>query len=102
MILLYGKNDHRARGAVFFDKLLHWQDAVLQSVCHVEKAEAVFKANYIMDYKTSSNGEIKIFENVKINKVVVALDAAKVNILSINSSDESVEDYYLNLIRRVD
>ena len=64
-------------------------------------AEEVLKTLKIKDYKTSSNGEIKIFESVKINNIVVALNEAKVDVLAINSSDESVEDYYLNLIRRI-
>lgn len=68
---------------------------------NLKKAEEVLKTLKIKDYKTSSNGEIKIFENVKINTIVVALNEAKVDVLAINSSDESVEDYYLNLIRRI-
>lgn len=68
---------------------------------NLKKAEEVLKTLKIKDYKTSSNGEIKIFESVKINNIVVALNEAKVDVLAINSSDESVEDYYLNLIRRI-
>ena len=68
---------------------------------NLKKAEEVLKTLKIKDYKTSSNGEIKIFESVKINNIVVALNEAKVEVLAINSSDESVEDYYLNLIRRI-
>ena len=68
---------------------------------NLKKAEEVLKTLKIKDYKTSSNGEIKIFESVKTNTIVVALNEAKVDVLAINSSDESVEDYYLNLIRRI-
>ena len=51
------------------------------------------------DYRVSPNGEIKIFDAIKINKLCISLDAEGVEISAINSSDESVEDYYLNLIR---
>jgi len=76
--------------------------SLMMKVNSLNKAEKVFKELGIHDYKTSSNGEIKIFDAVKINDVVVALTNADVEISSINSCDESVEDYYLNLIRRVD
>ena len=45
------------------------------------------------------NGDAKIYESVKIADVVIALNAANIDILSINSADESVEDYYLNLVK---
>ena len=63
------------------------------------KAEETLKALNITDYKIYPNGDIKIFDNIKINDVVVALSQNNVNILAINSADESVEDYYLNLIK---
>ena len=63
------------------------------------KAEIALKKLNANDYKTSPNGEIKIFDNLKINEVIVAFDKENVNALAINSADESVEDYYLNLIR---
>jgi len=63
------------------------------------KAEEALKKINLRDYKSSPNGEIKIFDNVKINDVIIALDKNNVNVLAINSSDESVEDYYLNLIK---
>ena len=74
--------------------------SLMMKVDRLEEAEQVFKKLGIHDYKTSPNGEVKIFDAVKINEVVVELAKANVNIQSINSSDESVEDYYLNLIRR--
>ena len=76
--------------------------SLMVKVDKIPEAEKALKKMNISDYRTSSNGEIKIFENVKINDVVIGLDNAGVSISAINSSDESVEDYYLNLIRRVD
>ena len=69
---------------------------------NLSKAEEVIKKLNIKEYKVSSNGDIKIFDNVKINDVVVAFDKNGVNVVAINSADESVEDYYLNLIREVE
>ena len=76
--------------------------SLMMKVNRLDEAEKVFKKLGIHDYKTAPNGEVKIFDAVKINEVVVELNNANVEISSINSSDESVEDYYLNLIRRVD
>ena len=70
-------------------------------VDNLSKAQETLKELRIKDYKSSSNGDIKIFDNVKINEVVVALSKNNVNIVAINSADESVEDYYLNLIKGV-
>ena len=69
-------------------------------VNNVAETEKILQQCNISDYKASSSGEIKIFESVKINDIVAKLSAAGVTISAINSSDESVEDYYLNLIRR--
>ena len=65
----------------------------------VEEAKTVIAKLGIHDFKSSPSGEIKIYQNVKIADVVIALNSANIDILSINSSDESVEDYYLNLVR---
>ena len=69
---------------------------------NLSKAEEVIKKLNIKEYKVSPNGDIKIFDNVKINDVVVAFDKNGVNVVAINSADESVEDYYLNLIKEVE
>ena len=68
-------------------------------VDNLDKAEKVLKELKLKDYRTSPNGEIKIFDAIKINKLCVSLDANNVEVSAINSSDESVEDYYLNLIK---
>ena len=65
----------------------------------VEETKTVIAKLGIHDYKTFPSGEIKIYQNVKIADVVIALHGANIDILSINSADESVEDYYLNLVR---
>ena len=63
------------------------------------KAEEVLRKHNIVEIKTSTTGEVKIFDNVKIASVVTALDKEGVDILSIKSNDESVEDYYLHLVK---
>ena len=65
----------------------------------VNKAEAALNKLNIKDYKAFPNGDVKIYENIKINDLVVALSKDGVTVLGINSSEESVEDYYLNLIK---
>ena len=68
-------------------------------VSDVVKAEAVLAKLNINDYKAFPSGDIKIFENVAINDLVVALTNGGVTVLGINSQEESVEDYYLSLIK---
>ena len=68
-------------------------------VSDIVKAEAVLNKLGVKDYKAFPNGEIKIFENIVINSFVVALTDVGVNVLGINSQEESVEDYYLSLVK---
>ena len=64
------------------------------------KAEEIFAKLGFKEIASSPNGEVKIFdENAKIYDVVNALEKAKLDLLAINSSEESVEEYYLNLIK---
>lgn len=73
--------------------------SLMIKVDKIAETEAILKTHNITDYKVSSNGEINIFENLKVNDIVAELNAANVTILSINSSEESVEEYYLNLVK---
>ena len=73
--------------------------SLMVKVDNIEKAEKALKGLGLLDYRSSTSGEIKIYDSVKINKVVVALDVAGVDISAINSSEGSVEDYYLNLVK---
>ena len=68
-------------------------------VSDVAKAESVLKDLKIKDYKAYPSGDVKIFENVVINDLVVAFTKEGITVLGINSQEESVEDYYLNLIK---
>ena len=65
----------------------------------VDASEALIKKLKIKDYKISPNGDVNIYDNVKIKDMVSAFADANIDILGINSSDESVEEYYLNLIK---
>ena len=73
--------------------------SLMVKVDNIEKAEKVIKELGSLDYKVSPNGEIKIYDNLKIKDVMAGLDVAGINLLGINSSEESVEEYYLNLIK---
>lgn len=63
------------------------------------KAEEILRGINIQDIKTSTTGEVKIYDNVRIVDVVNAINDGGLELLSIRSNDESVEDYYLNLVR---
>ena len=68
-------------------------------VDNVSRAESAIRGLGVSDLKSFPNGEIKIYQNVEISRVISALSSIGINVLGINSSDESVEDYYLNLIK---
>ena len=65
----------------------------------LEVAEKALKALKVKDYKTFPNGDVKVYDDVEIDEFVHDLHEKHVKIVAINSSDESVEDYYLNLIK---
>jgi len=53
---------------------------------------------YANCYEVSPN-KIRIDDNVEINKIVLALAKASIMVSSIETKDEGVEDYYLNLLK---
>ena len=67
----------------------------------VKHIEDVLKKLKVKEYKIFPNGDVKIYDDVDIGKFVSDLASNKVHISSINSSDESVEEYYLNLVKGV-
>jgi len=69
-------------------------------VDNIDKAVIAIQSLHISDYKTSPNGEIKIFSDVNITQLVIALSEQNVEIISFNTIEGSVEDYYLNISRR--
>ena len=68
-------------------------------VSDVIKTEAILNKLNIKDYKSFPSGDVKIYENIAINDLVVALSNEGITVLGINSQEESVEEYYLNLIK---
>ena len=72
--------------------------ALVVQVENLEQGEAIVKELGVQNYKVYPNGEIAIFDEVDIGEVASTFYKKKVKILSIHSNDESVEDYYLNLI----
>ena len=64
----------------------------------VEAAYKVLKELKVQEFKTSPNGDVQIFDDIDIGSFVAKLNDKKLKILAINSSDESVEEYYLNLV----
>ena len=65
----------------------------------IEAAYKVLKELNVKDFKTFPNGDVQIFDELEIGPFVAKLNDKKLKILSINSSDETVEDYYLNLVK---
>ena len=67
----------------------------LDSVKDIESILAKLK---VKDFKVYPNGDVKVYDEVDIGAFVSDLHKNNVKILAIRSSDESVEEYYLNLI----
>jgi ABC-2 type transport system ATP-binding protein len=68
-------------------------------VADISLAEPVLTKLGIKEYKAYPNGDIQIFDNVAINDLIVAFNKDNVGVIGINSKEESVEDYYLNLMK---
>ena len=75
------------------------QKSITIKVDGLDKVEPALKSIGVKQYKIYPNGDVTVFDEVQINDFVGSLSKAKINILSINSTDESVEDYYLHLIK---
>lgn len=69
------------------------------TVDKVEAADKALKAMKIKDYKVFPNGDVKIYDEADIGGIVSKINDKGIKILAIHSSDESVEEYYLNLIK---
>lgn len=64
----------------------------------VEAAYKTLKELKVKDFKTFPNGDVMIFDEIELGDFVSKLASKGLKIISINSSDEGVEDYYLNLV----
>ena len=76
------------------------EKALVVKVENVQEAEAVVKEMKIQKYKAFPNGDIYIYDEVNIGETISYFNKKKINILAINSVDESVEEYYLKLINK--
>ena len=65
----------------------------------VKKAEEVITKEGIKDYKAFPNGDIIVYDDIDIGEFISNLYKNKIKIHTVNSSDESVEEYYLNLVK---
>lgn len=68
-------------------------------VDNVKKAEACLAAAGLKDIQSAPNGEVRIYDDCDIASTVATLAKDGIKILSIRSNDESVEDYYLDLVK---
>ena len=65
----------------------------------VEQAYKVLRELNVQDFKTYPSGDVKIFDEIDLGEFVTKLNDKKLKIMAINSSDEGVEEYYLNLVK---
>lgn len=68
-------------------------------VGNLDAAKEILANLKLKDVNVYPNGEIKIYDDIKVNKVVMAFDKAGVELLGIHTSEGSVEDYYLDLVK---
>ena len=71
------------------------------AVNDLDTSREVLEKLGLKEYNIMPNGDIKIYDNVSITKLVVELSKKNVEVLNMRSSEESVEDYYLHLIKGV-
>ena len=71
------------------------------SVNDLDTSKEVLAKLDIKEFVIKPNGDIKIYDNISITTLVVELAKKNVEVLSMRSSEESVEDYYLHLIKGV-
>ena len=65
----------------------------------VEEAYKVLKELNVKEFRTYPNGDVKIFDDLDLGSFITKLNDKKLKIMAINSSDEGVEEYYLNLVK---
>ena len=73
--------------------------SITLKVDNKDEAIKVLESLKLKNFKEYPNNEFRIYDEITINEIVKALDKAKVAITSLNSNDNNVEDYYLNLIK---
>lgn len=65
----------------------------------VEQVPAILESTLaIHDYKILDNHLVRIYQNVDISLLVQTLNQANITINKITTKDESIEEYYLNLM----
>ncbi len=76
------------------------EKSLVIKVENTAEAEEAIKGFKIEKYKVFPNGDVAIYDEVDIGEIVSYLNKKKIKLLSIRTVDESVEDYYLRLIRK--
>ena len=66
---------------------------------NLDKTQKILAKLKLKEVSVNPNGEFRIYDEISINELVKNLDKEGINILSINSNDESVEEYYFELIK---
>ena len=74
--------------------------AIKFTVDNTSNLPKVIKELNVKESKVTPNGEVVIYDSLDINNLVVCLDKNGMKVTSFNTTDESIEDYYLNLVRR--
>lgn len=64
-----------------------------------DKLLKLLKAENINNIKLYPTGEVKIYDDVDIGELISKIHAKKIKVLHVVSNEDSVEDYYLNLVK---
>ena len=78
------------------------EETEIIKVDNTEEAEKALNEMKIKDFKAYPNGDVQIFDDIDVSDLAVTFQKKKIKLLSINTTDEGVEDYYLRLIKSVD
>ena len=63
-----------------------------------EKALIILLDEIGFDYEVEADGHINVFGKINVTKLVTKLASSGCELLSVNESDESLENYYINLV----
>ena len=65
-----------------------------------ETAKLISEGKLASDFKFLENGGLRIYDEVNINRLVVFLDGKGIRLEKINSNEGSIEEFYLDMIRK--
>jgi len=68
-------------------------------VSDLETAKKALKENKVDDYKELGHSTLKIFTSIKMSELIKIFSKYDIDVLNIENRDESIEEFYLSIIK---